>query len=305
MKISIIGYKNHALRLKSILNKLGYRNILTYNHHRDKIRSLNDSDVYFISSPNDSHIDWILKLQEFDKYIYCEKPPATNLKDLNIIKKLANEKLYFNFNYRHTLFAKTIIKNTTSQEYGKLLYIHFISTHGLAFKKSFQENWRFFGKNLFSSIIGNVGIHYVDLVGYICGGIEEIKIQSNSMISNKLPDTANIKIYTKKCHSDIFISYAAPFKNEATAIFENSIVEFTNGKVCIQEPRDTYDRTGRFAPAKKRNLFKRFKNTKSYYDDSLEQSIIHFLDMVDRKSLVPKDEQIRSFESCEMLLNSI
>ena len=63
MKITIIGYKNHALRLKSILNKLGYDNVVNYNHHTD---SLEDSDVYFISSPNETHMEWIDKLKEQD-----------------------------------------------------------------------------------------------------------------------------------------------------------------------------------------------------------------------------------------------
>ena len=42
MKITIIGYKNHALRLKSILNKLEYDNVVNYNYHTD---TLEDSDV--------------------------------------------------------------------------------------------------------------------------------------------------------------------------------------------------------------------------------------------------------------------
>ena len=305
MRISIIGYKNHALRLKSILNKLGHHNILTYNHHKDTTNTLRYSDVYFISSPNETHIDWILRLQEYNKYIYCEKPPATNLKDLCILKNMVNEKLYFNFNYRHSSFAKLVIKHMLDEELGKLLYIHFISTHGLAFKKSFQNNWRFNGKNLFSSIIGNLGIHYVDLVEYISGGINEIESKSTSIISNKLPDTVNIKLNTKICNAEIFISYAAPFRNQATAIFDNGIVELLDGQISIQTPRDTYDRTGRFAPPKKKYLYKGFNNAKDYYDNSLNQSIMYFLNLAKTNAPVPKDEQIISLQSCEKLLNSI
>ena len=55
MKITIIGYKNHSLRLKGVLNELGYNNVVNYNHHTD---SLEESDVYFISSPNETHIEW-------------------------------------------------------------------------------------------------------------------------------------------------------------------------------------------------------------------------------------------------------
>ena len=83
MKITIIGYKNHALRLKSILNKLGYDNVVNYNHHTDWDHR-DDSDAYFISSPNETHGEWLDKLKEKDKYIFCEKPPATNLEDLDL-----------------------------------------------------------------------------------------------------------------------------------------------------------------------------------------------------------------------------
>ena len=92
MKITIIGYKNHALRLKSILNKLGYDNVVNYNYHTDRYQEqiLEDSDVYFISSPNETHVEWIDKLKEQDKYIFCEKPPATNLEDIGKLELLLN-----------------------------------------------------------------------------------------------------------------------------------------------------------------------------------------------------------------------
>ena len=106
MKITIIGYKNHALRLKSILNKLGYDNVVNYDHHTHW-HHRDDSDVYFISSPNQTHVEWIDKLKEYDKYIFCEKPPATNLEDIGRLEVLLNKKLYFNFNYRCSTLVDT------------------------------------------------------------------------------------------------------------------------------------------------------------------------------------------------------
>ena len=120
MKITIIGYKNHALRLKSILNKLGYDNVVNYNYHTD---TLEDSDVYFISSPNQTHVEWIDKLKEYDKYIFCEKPPATNLEDIGRLEVLLNKKLYFNFNYRSSELAKLSKDAITNNIYGKLMAV--------------------------------------------------------------------------------------------------------------------------------------------------------------------------------------
>ena len=50
VKIAIIGYKNHAIRLKETLNKLGYNNVFTYNHKKDELDSLNDSDIFFVKN---------------------------------------------------------------------------------------------------------------------------------------------------------------------------------------------------------------------------------------------------------------
>ena len=304
MKITIIGYKNHALRLRNILHELRFSKIYNYNYHKDSISDFEDSDAFIIASPNETHIEWIEKLHSSGKYIFCEKPPVTNLRDLNKIKSFINGKLYFNFNYRHTLFAKNISNYLRTNEIGKLINLNFVSTHGLAFKSSYQNDWRFKGNNLFSSIIGNVGIHYVDLVGFICGGISNIKVEKFSVISNELPDTAKIRLNTKLCYADVLLSYAAPFRNQATSIFDNGILEFLDGELTIQKPREVYDDNGRFMPPKKKHLNKIPMTAKQYYDQSLKDSINYFLNFVKNNSNISLEEQLLSIQNTKIFLES-
>ena len=73
LKIAIIGYKNHALRLRESLIKNGVRKVVNYNHHLDDLSSIENSDAFFISSPNETHKFWVDKLDPFDRYIFCEK----------------------------------------------------------------------------------------------------------------------------------------------------------------------------------------------------------------------------------------
>ena len=301
MKISIIGYKNHALRLKSILNKLGYDNVVNYNYHTD---SLEDSDVYFISSPNETHMEWIDKLKEQDKYIFCEKPPATNLEDIGRLEVLLNKKLYFNFNYRCSTLVDTAKHYMETKELGKLLYIDCISTHGLAFKESFQDNWRFKSDNLFSSIIGNVGIHYMDLVGYLCGNISDINIRTGSVVSDNLPDTATLDIVNDLCDVKVFLSYAAPFRNQITMIFDNGILELLDGKVTLQTPRDIVDKDGRFKPPDYVHLAE-FNNSKEYYDDSLKSSIEYFMECVENDESISTEHYNQSITTTKKLLKGV
>ena len=303
MKITIIGYKNHALRLKSILNKLGYDNVVNYDHHTHW-HHRDDSDVYFISSPNETHVEWIDKLKEYDKYIFCEKPPATNLEDIGRLELLLNKKLYFNFNYRFSSLVRSAKHYIDTKELGKLLNINCVSTHGLAFKESFQDNWRFKSDNLFSSIVGNLGIHYIDLVGYLCGEITDINIKSGSIVSDKLPDTATLDIVNDLCDVKVFLSYAAPFRNQVTMLFDNGILELLDGKVTLQTPRDSVDKNGMFKPPDYIYLEK-FNNSKEYYDDSLKSSIRYFMNCVENDESISTEHYNQSITTNKKLIKAM
>lgn len=301
MKITIIGYKNHSLRLKGVLNELGYNNVVNYNHHTD---SLEESDVYFISSPNETHIEWIDKLNGYDKYIFCEKPPVTNLEDLHKLEKFSNGKLYFNFNYRFSSLVKRAKEYIDTEELGKLLNINCVSTHGLAFKDSFKDNWRFNNDNLFSSIVGNLGIHYIDLIGYLCGNISNINIKTDSVVSDKLPDTATLDVNTDLCDGKVFLSYAAPFRNQVTLLFDNGILELLDGKVTLQTPRDSVDENGMFRPPDYICL-DIFDSSKEYYNDSLKSSVRYFMDSVENYKPIVSDHYNQSITTTKKLIKAL
>ena len=101
MKVSIIGYKNHAKRLESILNDMG---IIPYmwNHHTDNFTNLIGSDAILISSPNDTHVEYIKKILKMSPqtYIFCEKPPVINSRQIKFLKLKDIGKIFYNFNMR-------------------------------------------------------------------------------------------------------------------------------------------------------------------------------------------------------------
>ena len=92
MKISIIGYKNHASRLESLLKDIGMRPHM-WNHHTDNFSNLIGSDAILISSPNDTHVQYIKDILDISphSYIFCEKPPAVNLEELGYLDGLDSD----------------------------------------------------------------------------------------------------------------------------------------------------------------------------------------------------------------------
>jgi predicted dehydrogenase len=306
LKISIIGYKNHAIRLRNIIKQLGYDNITTFNHHKDDINDLKSYDVYIIASPNDSHVEWIETIRSFgaDKYIFCEKPPASDLDQLRKIS-IYDPRIYFNFNYRFSLISQLTKTYLESGELGKIVNASFISSHGLAFKSGFKNNWRFQGNSLSSSIFGNLGIHYIDLVGYLFGDISNIMVSNRNIVSEGHPDSVHISLDSKNCSSSIFITYAAPFRNEAIIIFDDGILELMNGKMTIQKPRDVFNKEKMFIPAKSSSIQTSFSDSKSYYDDSLVKSIKYFFNHVDNKKSFPSSDYERAIKTNQIVLDEV
>ena len=122
MKVAIIGYKNHAERILNIVkDKLFLHNVVVfhpykknYNITTNEFNDILSTDCVFIASPNDTHFYYIEKLlnKNYKGKIFCEKPPVTNISNLNKLE-LKNDlyrQLYFNFNFRKTNLFK-ILKN--------------------------------------------------------------------------------------------------------------------------------------------------------------------------------------------------
>lgn len=234
----------------------------------------------------------------------CEKPPASNLDQLTKIAKY-DPRIYFNFNYRFTLISELTKSYIDSGEMGRLVNASFISCHGLAFKDGFENNWRFQGESIGSSILGNLGIHYIDLAGYLFGDIDNMMVSTRNISSNSMPDSAAISLDIADCPSNIFISYAAPFRNQATIIFDNGILELVNGNLTIQTPRNVFNKEKMFMPAKPSRIQTGFLDSKSYYDDSLCKSVRYFLNYAVNKKLFPAEDYKRAIKTNQIVLDQI
>lgn len=285
-----------------ILQSLGYTDIFLFNHNIDNWENTLDSyDTFFISSPNNTHVAWIEEISKLDKYIFCEKPPATSLIDLKKIT-LYNPKLYFNFNYRFTKLANVIKEFIDNNEIGDPVYINCISCTGLSFKESFKDNWRFNGDNVFSSVLGNVGIHYIDMIGFLFNGIESININNSHTTLKALPDTSKISINTQNISGDILVSYAAPFHNEVKVIFTNGIIYMQDGIISVATPRDTFDSNQRFISPTRKILYKA-ESINEYFDLSLKDSIKFFMQHVKHNSPIPVEFHNQSIKTTQVILN--
>ena len=103
--------------------------------------------------------------------------------------------------------------------------------------------------------------------------------------------------------STILLSYASPFENTAKLILSDGIIELINGTITLQTPRDHFDKNGFFSPSNKK-ILKSFPSSKDYFNDSIAQSVLHFLKITENYHSFPLENYLCSLDSTKALLTS-
>jgi len=285
------------------LKNLTFEIILT-----DSLDDLFDCSCIFIASPTSFHFEYINQiLPKYNGYIFCEKPPCSSIeeaKKLSALKTKDKERIYFNFNYRFSELAKFCKNAINTKIYGKLISLEFYSSQGLAFKPSYKNNWRNNPNEILENIVGNVGIHYIDLINYLLSEVEVSAVNSIKVSSNsKKFDSSLITVYSKEClPATIFLSYAAPFQNSAKLTFSDAIIELSNGMLSLAAPRDSFDTLGMFKPPV-RKIIKDFKNSREYFNDSLMNSISYFTKTAKTGNKLNAEDFDCSIRTCQKILS--
>ncbi len=291
MKVGIIGNGVHSKRIQKILKKNKFSFFIykpnNKNYYdKEKFDELKKNKIIFILSPNKTHLDYIKQLHK-NHYIFCEKPPVSNKKEIIDLKKISYKKIYFNFNFRFSKIAE-LLKNKKKYNLGDILYANIAIGHGLAKKKEYVNSWRADRKYCKKGVFEIVSIHWIDLINYLF----KVKKISNKLLINHSGkgnsfDTSHIQI---KIISDaivnIFTTYNSPLINKIIFVFENGIIEQNEKYITIKGPALNLDKNNFFRTPK---LIKRFVlNANSDYNISLETSVKYFLKTTTRNKFFNK-----------------
>ena len=171
MNVCVIGYRNHAKKIIDILiNNKEVKKIYIFLRKKKKVYYHNKKieliynlkkfnyKIAFILSPSNTHFYYINIFLKKKCKIFCEKPVCTKLSDLKKIEKLSNynkKRIYFNFNLRFSPYFYILKKKIEKKIFFK--EINFF--HGHSGKKIISST-----KKIFSTIRGNLGVHYVNFI---------------------------------------------------------------------------------------------------------------------------------------------
>ena len=111
--------------------------------------------------------DFTTKAIKKGLHVFCEKPPAMKLKDLDSVFQAYNSSdkiLKYGFNHRYHYSVIEAKKIIDSGKMGKLLWLR--GAYGKAGSIDYHKNWRNYKKYSGGGILIDQGIHMLDLIRY-------------------------------------------------------------------------------------------------------------------------------------------
>ncbi len=146
-------------------NKTDDHGILCYQEYRSLLE--NNLDVIFVCMSNDMAAEVTIASLESGKHVFCEKPPARSLEEMNHVIKAEKEnsqlKLMYGFNHRYHDSVKEALRILESGSLGKVINIK--GVYGKAKLITFnQPDWRTKRELSGGGVLLDQGIHMVDLM---------------------------------------------------------------------------------------------------------------------------------------------
>lgn len=303
--VCVIGDGTHSKRLQKILKKKKflfsvYKPISKKNFKIENINFLKNYKYIFIISPNSSHTHYI-KLLHKKCFIFCEKPPTNNNKDLKILKKIKSNKIYFNYNHRFSKIAE-ILRNRNKYNLGEFVYGNIIFGHGLALKKEYKYNWRSKKINCPKGVFEMLSVHWIDLVNNIFNVYKfgKPKLTNLSNVGDTF-DNSKVRLEIKKGrYLDIYCSYTSPVINKKIFVFKNGIIEQDETKVLIKGPSLNYDKKNFLKTPK---IIESIKiNESKDYILSLEKSVDFFFKNIKKKKFFSQKNYRQNLKINKMII---
>ena len=196
----ITGLKVVAISDKNPKNRVLSKKIKFFDNYKKLFNE--NLDILFVSLPNKYAAEATIKALKKNINVFCEKPPARNINELNkVFKEFKNKKskikLKYGFNHRYhdsIILAKKIID---SKRYGKLINLK--GLYGKSKIITFAGQWRSVKSIAGGGILLDQGIHLLDLMRFLCGEFKEIKsFVSNKYWKHKVEDNAYVIMRSKK-----------------------------------------------------------------------------------------------------------
>ena len=164
----------------------------------EELLSNEQTDVVNICTPSGLHAEYAIAAAKAKKHVVIEKPMAITDEQLNEVIKTVNENSVKVAVITQLRFTPAIVKLKKAIEQGKLGKI-LLADYRMKYYRSpeyyAQGGWRGTWKMDGGGALMNQGIHGIDLIQYLLGGIKSVYADCKTLARDiEVEDTANILV---------------------------------------------------------------------------------------------------------------
>jgi len=204
---------NPRCNLKTVVELSEDRQLYIKNHYKNIIVTSqiqqviddNDIDAVIISTPVKTHFDLAYKLLNAGKHVLVEKPIATNLSEVDKLKKISTEKNLLVMAGHTFLYNSAVIKVKEIIDNGDLGDIRYIYSQRVNLGRIRDD----------VDAMWNLAPHDLSIIQYWLDDMEpiEINVNGSSYIQNGINDVTFINLkFKNKIMANIHVSWLDPRK---------------------------------------------------------------------------------------------
>jgi len=187
--VAICG-RNQA-KVEAVRERFGWCEAVT---SYDELLQRDDIDLVDITSPNNQHVEMVLKAAAAGKHIFCEKPLATNLADakaaLAAVKKAGVCHMICH-NYRRAPAIALAKQMIAGGELGEIYHWRGFYLQDWLMSPDVPMMWRVQKKIAGSGSLGDLMAHSIDLANWMVGDIDSVACTMKTFIK-KRPELSDV-----------------------------------------------------------------------------------------------------------------
>ncbi|NSW52486.1 MAG: Gfo/Idh/MocA family oxidoreductase [Anaerolineae bacterium] len=173
-------------------------------------------DAVVVCSFNDVAPDVVRKALQAGKHVFCEKPPARTLEEMQSVIDIEQDHpdlcLMYGFNHRKHYSIMEAKQTIDSGQFGRILWMR--GVYGKAGGLSFPNSWRNEVEKSGGGILIDQGIHMVDLFLYFCGEFDTVRsLTTTSFWNVPVEDNAFAILHNKNNQVALLHSSATQWKH--------------------------------------------------------------------------------------------
>lgn len=158
-------------------------------------------NIVLVLTPPDSHFEITSSMLKQGKHVLCEKPMTRSSKEARDLVRLARDNkvtIKCGFNHRHHPAVQEAFKKLKAGEIGKPVFIR--GKYGIGGRSDIKSEWRSDRNIVSGGQLMEQGIHLVDLISWMTGGIEEISCMTATSVFPIAPleDNAFVTLRSKE-----------------------------------------------------------------------------------------------------------